>query len=190
MRPSRFGASLIVAVIAVLLGLSGAQAQTRQYSPAFTISGQVNTPRSYALQDLQVLPSTDLEVEYIAAGQTEHSTYTGVRLLDLLMAAGPQFDVSQRNESLRWYVLVTATDSYQAVVSWGEIDPSFGAQNVLVAYQENGQPLGPDDGMARLVVPGDKHGGRSVHGWPLPVDQPRSGHGRRYADPVIPPRTG
>jgi hypothetical protein len=51
---------------------------------------------------------------------------------------------------------------YAAIVSWGEIDPGFGANNVLVAYEEDGKDLcttGP-----RLVVPGDIKGGRYVSG--------------------------
>jgi hypothetical protein len=63
---------------------------------------------------------------------------------------------------LRWYAVVTGTDGYQAVIAWGEIDPGFEGKPVLLAYEQDGQLLGPSDGMARLVVPGDQRGGRYV----------------------------
>lgn len=78
------------------------------------------------------------------------------------MAAGPQFDRERRNDMLRWYVTVAATDAYEAVVAWGEIDPGFEGKRVLVAFEEDGRLLGEEDGMARLVVPGDQRGGRYV----------------------------
>jgi hypothetical protein len=44
-----------------------------------------------------------------------------------------------------------------------ELLPSVGGQQMMIAFADgNGQPLGADEGMARLVVPGDKAGGRFV----------------------------
>ena len=48
------------------------------------------------------------------------------------------------------------------VLAWGEIDPEFGAEPVFVGYERDGQPLDDGEGMARLVVAGDKRGGRHV----------------------------
>ena len=45
--------------------------------------------------------------------------------------------------------------------SAGEFDPFFGGGQVMVAYATGGQSLG-SDGFARIVVPGDKAGGRFV----------------------------
>ncbi len=42
----------------------------------------------------------------------------------------------------------------------GEFSPDFGAIPVLLAYTEDGKPLSAP----RLVVPGDKKGGRYVSG--------------------------
>jgi hypothetical protein len=44
------------------------------------------------------------------------------------------------------------------VTSTGEIAPDFGGKAALVAYERDGKPL--DD--FRIVMPGDKHGGRNV----------------------------
>ncbi|MBV8522213.1 MAG: hypothetical protein JOY71_08815, partial [Acetobacteraceae bacterium] len=73
------------------------------------------------------------------------------------------------NDELRFYVLATGTDGYEAAFSLGELDPAFGGSSTapdLVAYaQINAQgvaaPLGPD-GFARIIVPGDAAGGRYV----------------------------
>ena len=42
----------------------------------------------------------------------------------------------------------------------GEIAPDFGAEPAMIACQRDGAPLGGTG--FRLVIPGDKHGGRSV----------------------------
>jgi hypothetical protein len=59
---------------------------------------------------------------------------------------------------LRHAIRVTAKDSYVVVTSTGEIAPDFGNKGALVAYERDGKPL---DGF-RIVMPGDKHGGRDV----------------------------
>ena len=51
-----------------------------------------------------------------------------------------------------------ASDGYQAAVAWGEIDPRFAATEVLLAYEEDRQPLA----RPRLVLPSDERGGRYV----------------------------
>ncbi len=43
----------------------------------------------------------------------------------------------------------------------GEIAPSFGGDQIIIAYGANGQLL-TTDGFARIVAPGDKQGGRFV----------------------------
>ncbi len=52
----------------------------------------------------------------------------------------------------------------KAAFSLGEIDPAFGNQPDLVAYADTGGQLGPGGsaGAMRLVVPGDRAGGRYV----------------------------
>lgn len=138
-------------------------AQAGGFSPSFSIDGAVSTPATYSLSDLQMLPSQTLDVQYLSGTSPTTNTYTGVRLYDLLMAAQPQTDPAVKNDLLRDSILITGSDGYQAVIAWGEIDPGFENKAVLVAYGDGmGQPLGADEGMARLVVPGDQKGGRYV----------------------------
>jgi hypothetical protein len=69
-------------------------------------------------------------------------------------------------------VSVTASDAYQALVAYGEIDPSFEGKQVLLATTQDGVSLA-DQG-PRLVVPGDIAGGRYVTGVvKVRIDKPR-----------------
>jgi hypothetical protein len=65
---------------------------------------------------------------------------------------------------LRKYVSVIGTDCYEVLLSLGELRPDFGGSaQVLVAYAYgDGSPLSSSEGAMRLVVPGDKKGGRYV----------------------------
>jgi hypothetical protein len=58
-------------------------------------------------------------------------------------------------------VAVTGRDGYVAVLALAEIDPEFEGKQVLLAYRRNNQPFSNNE--LRLVVPGDRRGGRSVH---------------------------
>ena len=59
---------------------------------------------------------------------------------------------------------ISAKDSYEAVVSWGEIDPEYVDTPILLAWEEDGKTLTGEEGPVRLVVPTDKQGGRYVSG--------------------------
>jgi hypothetical protein len=62
-----------------------------------------------------------------------------------------------------YYVVVDAADGYKAVFAWAEIDPSFTDRKVYLVTRRDGKPLADSEGPFRLVVPGDKRGGRAVH---------------------------
>lgn len=133
-------------------------------STNFAFSGLVSHPASYNEATLAALPSVTESVTYTAGGSPVSASYTGVSLWTLLTAAGLVTDPAVKNDELRDYVLATGSDGYEATFSLGELDPRFGGSASapdLVAYAENGQPLGAD-GFAQLVVPGDAAGGRYV----------------------------
>jgi hypothetical protein len=75
-----------------------------------------------------------------------------------LIAAAGGIDDDSKGAELRHAIRITAKDGYVVVTSTGEIAPDFGGKTVLVAYERDGKPL---DGF-RIVMPGDKHGGRNV----------------------------
>ena len=83
-------------------------------------------------------------------------------LLQLLNEAGVQTTGDRQRGLLTKYIVATGSDSIKriAVLSWGEIDPEYAGVNVLIAYEEDGIPLG--GGLTRLVVPSDARGGRYI----------------------------
>lgn len=110
------------------------------------------------------MPTETIDVRFGTHKGTEQHTYRGVRLYTLIDRAGLQLDSDRKNDQLRKYVLVSAKDGYEAVVSWGEIDPEYANMPMLLAWEEDGQTLMGKDGPVRLVVPTDAKGGRYVRG--------------------------
>ena len=139
-------------------------AQTAAYSAQFRLAGQVQNRRTLTLDDLRQFPTAQANVTF-SAGNTPRvsAAYTGVLLWDLLVQAKVVTDPAVKNDLFRHYVVATGSDGYQTVLSLGEISPDFGGQQVVVAYAQNGQLLdAASGGFARLIVPGDKAGGRNV----------------------------
>jgi hypothetical protein len=104
--------------------------------------------------------SQTVDVTYLSGDDTIKASFTGVKLWDILGAAQPNFNTDVKNDKLGMYIVATGSDGYEATIAWGEIDPDFGNQNILVAYEQDGKAL---DGL-RLIVPGDARGGRYVSG--------------------------
>ncbi|MGH3379093.1 MAG: molybdopterin-dependent oxidoreductase [Actinoallomurus sp.] len=124
------------------------------------VTGQVEHRHAYTVAELRAFPQHTVTVEFGSGGGVEKHTFTGPLLTDVATAAGPRFDPAVKNDSLRFFVAATGSDKYRAIVSWGEIDPAFGARQVLLATAQDGAPL--DTEGPRLVVPGDAKGGRYV----------------------------
>jgi len=123
-------------------------------APSFAISGAVQHGASFDLAALQALPAVSRAVGT--------AVYTGVDLWHLLNdVAGLKTASGAKNPTLGMYVVATGSDGYQALLSMAEIDPGFGANQALVAYEVDGQPL-DRNGMARLVLPGDVRASRAV----------------------------
>jgi len=122
-------------------------------------------PLTLTADDLRAnYPAQTLDVTYLSGEGSISASFTGVSLWQILSAAQPNLNADVKNDRLSLFVVVTGSDGYQAVIAWGEIDPEFGNQPVLVAYEQDGAPISDASGTLRLVVPGDAHGGRYVSG--------------------------
>lgn len=133
-------------------------------STSFAVTGQVANPMVFDLPKLQQLPVAQQNITYFAAGSIVTQSFTGALLWDLLQnppVEGIVTNSTIKNDILHKIVIVTGSDCYQSVFGAGEFDPFFGGSQVMVAYSVGGQSLG-SDGFARIVVPGDKAGGRFV----------------------------
>jgi DMSO/TMAO reductase YedYZ molybdopterin-dependent catalytic subunit len=151
--------------------VAGAAAATPAASPVassaaetIAIVGLVTHPGPISVSELQTLPTETVKVDFESGGSPEAQTYTGVRLTDVLAHVGVAGDPATHNPLLRRYLIVTAKDGYQIVVSGGELDPNFGNVPMLLAWEQDDAPLSPEDGPVRLVVPGDLKGGRYIYG--------------------------
>lgn len=121
-----------------------------------TVYGAVDKPMRFDIAALQALPATTLRVG--------SGSYTGVSLwtvLNTVTGIDTRNSPQKKYPTLRMAAVATASDGYAALLALGEIDPTFGNRNVLLAYSVDGQPL-DRSGPIRLVVAGDGKTGRSV----------------------------
>jgi DMSO/TMAO reductase YedYZ molybdopterin-dependent catalytic subunit len=123
-----------------------------------TIAGDVAKPLTLTKADLAKMPRTSATFNEEGA----ETNYEGVLLYDILKQAGAPLDKQLMGKALATYLLAEARDGYQVVYALADIDPSFGANKILVADTVNGKPLFDYQGPFRLVVPGDKKGARSI----------------------------
>lgn len=128
----------------------------------FLLIGDIARPQFLDVSSLRrdTLPQQTVTVTFRAGGVPQTHTYKGPLLLDVLTQAEPRFDPAIRNDRLRYFASVSATDCYRALVAYGEIDPNFENKKVLLAHTEDDRPLDAEG--PRLVVPGDIAGGRYV----------------------------
>jgi DMSO/TMAO reductase YedYZ molybdopterin-dependent catalytic subunit len=128
----------------------------------FTVTGDVISPATYDLAGLGSLPPTTETVTFQTMNGPQTGSFTGPTLWTLLNTVGLQTP-AVKNGILRQYVVAQGSDGYTSLFSLGELAPQFGGSNpqVLVAYQQNGVPLG-STGFARIVAAKDNFGGRYV----------------------------
>ena len=158
--------ALSAAAVAVAAALSSAAAPTTAValparhgcSGGALISGNVARPGCASAASLAKLPQRTITVTFSSDAGPQTHTFSGPLLIDVLNAAKPRFPSTVKNVQLRYAVLATATDDYQAAVAWGELDPKFEGKQVLLATTQDGKALAKP----RLAVPGDKAGGRYV----------------------------
>jgi hypothetical protein len=148
-------------------------------SNSFTVSGEVTSRAVFDLNALEQFPPGQENITYFSAGSVVTESFTGVLLWDLLNnppVNGIVTNPNIKNDILHKVIIVTGTDCYQSVFGASEIDPFFGGSQIMVAYETGGQSLG-SDGFARIVVPGDKAGGRFVSNIAyIEVRDPTDGH--------------
>ncbi len=129
---------------------------------ALHVTGQILNPLKLTADDLtNNYAAQSADVSYLSGTDTVKASYTGVYLRDILDSAELDYNPDQKNDTLSLYIVATGSDGYQAIIAYGDIDPNFGNQPIMVAYAQNGKPL-TDTVPLQLVVPGDTHGGRFV----------------------------
>ncbi|WP_395747190.1 molybdopterin-dependent oxidoreductase [Prosthecobacter sp.] len=123
------------------------------------VSGEVEKPLKLTSADLELLPHQTIDA-------TEHSgekaQFTGVPLHQILKSAGVPMGEQMRGPALSLYVVVSASDGYQAVYALPELDPLANEGPVILAEQKNGKPLDAATGPLRIVMPREKRHARWI----------------------------
>ena len=128
------------------------------FAQALVVANPAGQTHTVDLAELEHLPAIEERISFVTGHGGEESTYTGALLWSVLDHAG-MLDGNPRAR-VHETVAVTGRDGYVAVLALAEIDPEFEGKQVLLAYRRDGQPIAGNE--VRLVVPGDKRGGRSV----------------------------
>lgn len=130
------------------------------------LGGDVDRPFRWTVDQVMSLssvPPQEATVTWESASGSETRTFRGVSLYELLIRSAPRFGSDEAARATT-SVVVTGWDGYQAVLSWGELDPALGGDLVLLAYEENRQPLAVEHQPFHVVVTGDAREDRSVWG--------------------------
>lgn len=124
------------------------------------VAGELRNPLSLDFATLQADFSLQtVDISDTSDTQAVTRRYSGVLLWDLIKAAQPDFDITDKQEALKSFIIVTSINGDQVVLSWAEIDPEYSEQPVLIALTEDGNPLLDTP---RLIVPTDRRDGRSL----------------------------
>jgi DMSO/TMAO reductase YedYZ molybdopterin-dependent catalytic subunit len=147
------------------VSLAPTVAQTRPTTSAPTtstqllVTGAVAQDLKLTLDDLKKLPRKSVSTK---GHDDQMHQYDGVPIGTLLAKAGVPQGSALRGKSMALTVVAEGSDGYRAAFSLAELDDDFAAETVLIVDSADGQPLGPDQGPLRLIVPGDKRQGRWV----------------------------
>jgi hypothetical protein len=108
--------------------------------------------------ELGKLPVTEVDA---SDHQTKHR-YSGVLVRDILVLVGAPLGDGLRGKALSLVVRITANDNYTVVFALAEFDPGFSDRSIILADQQDGQPLPDNAAPFRVVVPGDSHPARWI----------------------------
>ena len=135
-------------------------------SSTITLTGLLDRPGPIDTAAFATRHLVDVVTEDVAGhggSPVAARAYAGMRVYDLLDAAGIRLDPAVHEDFLSKVVVARGADGYPVVVAGGEIEPRFRATQMIAATRRDGAPLG-DEGPVRLVVPGDGGPGRWVRG--------------------------
>lgn len=132
---------------------------TQLTAQTLEVSGEVEKPLKLSVAELELLPHQTVDaVEHSG----EKAQYTGVPIYQILKSAGVPMGEQLRGPALSLYIVVIASDGYQAVYALPELDPLANEGPVILADQKNGRPLDAAIGPLRIILPKEKRHARWV----------------------------
>jgi DMSO/TMAO reductase YedYZ molybdopterin-dependent catalytic subunit len=151
--------SLALICVALAVG-SSLSARAQMPAPAsLRITGKVQRPLVIGESDLQALPRKRLTVTDEKGARV---TYDGVPVVELLRRAEAPLGKRLRGLQMRLYLIVEASDGYQAVFALPEFDPDFTDRVIILADRRDGHALPSPEGPFRVIVEGEKRHARWV----------------------------
>jgi DMSO/TMAO reductase YedYZ molybdopterin-dependent catalytic subunit len=163
-HPIRLIATLALAILVFVPTTNLAQthpatAQTQSAPSTLLVTGAVSQDLKLSIDDLKKLPRKSVSTK---GHDDQMHQYDGVPIGALLAKAGVPQGSALRGKSMALVLIAEGSDGYRAVFSVAELDDDFAGEAVLVVDSIDGQPLSPDQGPLRLIVPADKRQARSV----------------------------
>jgi DMSO/TMAO reductase YedYZ molybdopterin-dependent catalytic subunit len=124
------------------------------YSEDFVVNGSVMKP--YTKDRFDESSLREIRVHIVGEGRGYHGTHDlrGVSLKELIMAAQP-------NLNLNTVLLVSASDAYRSLLSYGEVFLNPHSDRILVASERDGKPI-KENGKFIMVLPDDLLADREV----------------------------
>ncbi len=123
------------------------------------ITGKVNTPATFTLEQLKTYPAVTLQVMLTSSGTPSGNgvfNYTGVTLKDLLSHAQASANATS--------IYIQSQDGYGTTIPIQDAQN----QNTIIAYQKDSAPLTAlkdgGEGPLRLIISNDQYAQRWVRG--------------------------
>jgi hypothetical protein len=148
-----------IAALGLCLNLGAPLASAQTSPPGITLTTGAGAPVTLTAAQLAALPSVTLSVSFGTDHGPMRAQFTGPLLWTVLSDA-KAINPAKPRSLVPLTVAVTGQDGYVAAIALGEIAPAFEGKKIILAEKMDGKPLGLEH--FRLVVPGDKRGGRSV----------------------------
>lgn len=153
LRAMRFIALVLLAVLNVGIVMAQPDTATVHIMHASVCDARIT------LEHLRALPQRNVAVTS-KDGETHH--YRGALLQRVLNDACPTIAAMDKHARTAAAVKVTAHDGFVAVLGAMELDSTFKAQPVLLAWERDGLPLDGHFGPFQLIVPEDLRHSRNV----------------------------
>src|SRR5258705_4623928 len=121
--------------LAILLSIASYTFGQKPDEIILMVGGEVATTLKLTRADLDKFPRHAVRAK---DHDGKEYNYEGVALIEILQKAGVKFGDALRGKALATYLLVEATDGYQAVYSLSELDSSMNDRLILLADHQDG----------------------------------------------------
>jgi hypothetical protein len=150
---------LRAAVAFMFLALALPSPAAGQATASLQLVSEAGATTELSLDSLRRMPQVELRGQIHDGPEL---VFRGPALDAVLALAGAPEGRDLRGPALRLVVLAEARDGYAVVYSLAELSPDLGARRGIVAIEQDGQPLGEQDGPIRIVLEGEKRPARWI----------------------------